>query len=82
MLRDIAKAAGVKPIRFHDLRHTFAALWVMSGQSIYELQKVLGHSSVTMTERYSHLSPEHLKGKTEFLDLAPRAEAEVRQLRP
>jgi integrase len=44
-------------IRFHDLRHTFASLWVMSGLDIYSLQKLMGHSSIEMTMRYAHLSP-------------------------
>jgi hypothetical protein len=45
-------------IRFHDLRHTFASHWVMTGGSIFKLQKVLGHKSVQMTMRYAHLAPD------------------------
>ncbi len=71
-IRKLAKRCGVKPIRFHDLRHSFASIFMMSGGSIYDLQKLLGHSTVQMTERYSHLSPEHLSGKTEFLDFGTR----------
>lgn len=44
--------------RFHDLRHTFASHWMMSGGDIYRLQRILGHKSIQMTERYSHLSPD------------------------
>ncbi len=44
-------------IVFHDLRHTFASHWVMNGGDIFKLQKILGHKDVTMTMRYSHLSP-------------------------
>lgn len=44
-------------IRFHDLRHTFASHFVMNGGDIYKLQKILGHQSISMTERYSHLAP-------------------------
>lgn len=44
-------------IVFHDLRHTFASFWVMNGGDLYKLQKILGHKSTKMTERYSHLSP-------------------------
>jgi integrase len=36
-------------------RHSFASNWVISGQSVYELSQVLGHSSVVVTERYAHL---------------------------
>ena len=54
------RRAGVQPIRFHDLRHTFASHFMMKGGNVYDLQKILGHSTVKMTERYAHLSPTHL----------------------
>lgn len=44
-------------IKFHDLRHTFASHWMMKGGDIYRLQKIMGHQSIEMTQRYSHLSP-------------------------
>jgi len=44
----------------HVLRHTFASHFIMNGGNIVTLQKVLGHSSLTMTLRYAHLSPDHL----------------------
>lgn len=43
---------------FHDLRHTFASHWVMRGGDIFKLQKILGHKSMQMTQRYAHLAPE------------------------
>lgn len=76
----LAKGAGVKPLRTHDMRHSFASMWMMAGQSMFELQKVLGHQTIQMTERYSHLAPEHLAGKTDFLDLMPKKNAEVRSI--
>ncbi|MGO9664303.1 MAG: tyrosine-type recombinase/integrase [Polyangia bacterium] len=45
-------------IRFHDLRHTFASHWMMNGGDLFKLQRILGHKSVTMTQRYAHLAPE------------------------
>lgn len=42
---------------FHTLRHTFASWHVQRGTPIYTLSKLMGHSSLRMTERYSHLSP-------------------------
>lgn len=45
----------------HALRHTFASHFVMNGGNILTLQKILGHSSVVMTMRYAHLSPDHLQ---------------------
>jgi integrase len=46
---------------FHTLRHTFASWLVMSGVDLYTVQKLMGHSTIAMTERYSHLAPNHLK---------------------
>jgi len=54
-LKDM-KEAGVRKIRFHDLRHTFASHFVMNGGNIFELQAILGHSDIKMTQRYAHLS--------------------------
>lgn len=44
----------------HVLRHTFASHFMMNGGDILSLQKMLGHSSLIMTMRYSHLSADHL----------------------
>jgi integrase len=46
--------AGLRPIRFHDLRHTFGTLAVRSAESIVELQTWLGHAEVRTTMRYTH----------------------------
>lgn len=56
-----AKAGFTSPIRWHDMRHTFASNFMMNGGNIYDLQKILGHSSLEMTQRYAHLSPLHLE---------------------
>ena len=50
---------------FHTTRHTFASEFMMAGGDIYKLQKILGHSTVSQTERYSHFSPDHLVGETD-----------------
>ncbi len=52
------KKAGVRRIRFHDLRHTYATNFVSGGGSIHEIANVLGHSTVAMTSRYAHFSAE------------------------
>jgi len=50
---------GVKRVTWHQAtRHTFASHWVMDGRPIEKLKEVLGHSSVTVTERYAHLRPD------------------------
>lgn len=47
--------AGLKDLRFHDLRHTFASWWVQKGGNLMVLRDMLGHSNLQMVERYSHL---------------------------
>jgi len=46
--------AGVKNLRFHDLRHTFATRLIERGADIITIRDLLGHSSVRVTERYAH----------------------------
>lgn len=57
--------AGVPDVRFHDLRHTFASLLINEGVSLYEVQRLLGHHHITMTERYAHLLPDTLQERVE-----------------
>ncbi len=63
------KAGFEKRIRFHDCRHTFASQFMMNGGNLFDLQKILGHTDVKMTLRYSHFSPAHLQGTIKFMDL-------------
>src|SRR5947208_12024567 len=51
------KRAELTDLHFHDLRHTFASQFVMAGGDLYTLKEILGHKSITMTQRYAHLSP-------------------------
>lgn len=55
------RRAGIKDFTFHDLRHTFASWLVMAGEPLYNVQRLLGHSTITMTQRYAHLSQDHLR---------------------
>ena len=50
------KKAQLKDVRIHDLRHSFASLLVNEGRSLYEVQKILGHSQLKTTQRYAHLA--------------------------
>lgn len=50
----------------HILRHTFSSHFMMNGGNILTLQKILGHSTLTMTIRYAHLAPEHLQEATRY----------------
>ena len=44
---------------YEATRHTFASHWAMQGRPLRELQKILGHSSIAITERYAHLAPDY-----------------------
>jgi integrase len=48
--------AGISDVRMHDLRHSFASLLVNQGRTLYEVQKILGHSQIKTTQRYAHLA--------------------------
>ena len=54
------KRAGLEDVRIHDLRHSFASFLINNGRSLYEVQKLLGHTQVKTTQRYSHLSQKSL----------------------
>lgn len=54
------KSAGIENFHWHDLRHTAASYLAMSGVSLVEIAKVLGHRTLAMVARYSHLSDGHI----------------------
>jgi integrase len=60
--------AGIKNLTFHTLRHTFATRLVLSGVDLATVSKLLGHSTIQMTMRYSHPTPEALKNAVSKLD--------------
>jgi integrase len=59
-----------RKVVFHSLRHTFASWHVTAGTDIYAVKSLLGHSNISMTERYSHLAPETLQNATRTLEKA------------
>lgn len=65
--RNAVKKAELKDFRFHDLRHTAASYLAMNGASMGEIADVLGHKSLQMTKRYSHLSDAHKKSVVESM---------------
>ena len=63
--RRAIKVAGVENFRFHDLRHRYAVDYLKAGGSIYDLQRLMGHSSVKTTEIYlAHLTPDEARQAT------------------
>jgi integrase len=57
--REALRDAEIVDFRFHDLRHTCASMLAMNGARLLEIAQVLGHKSITMTQRYSHLCIDH-----------------------
>jgi integrase len=54
------RRAGIEDFRIHDLRHTAASYAAMEGATSAELAGILGHRTLAMVKRYSHLSPDHV----------------------
>jgi len=67
--RPAIKAAGLPDLKFHELRHTFVALWVAAGADPKEVSVRAGHSSVAFTlDRYGHLYQDTEDDTPERLD--------------
>ena len=62
------KKSGIEPLRFHDLRHTFATRLVQAGVDLYTVQKLGRWKSISMVTRYAHHYPESLRAGVEVLD--------------
>jgi len=70
------KRAKIDGATWHTLRHTFASRKIMAGVDIRTVQELMGHSTITMTMRYAHLSPAHLRAavnKASLGELAPHS---------
>lgn len=71
-LQRACKKAGMKGFRWHDLRHTFCSRLAMAGASLATIQALAGHKTITITQRYAHLSPEHNRAAMELLAPKPK----------
>jgi len=66
--RTVRQAAGMPGLRLHDLRHTYATLLIKQGVSLYEVSKLLGHTSTRCTQRYAHIADDMLARAAARLD--------------
>lgn len=71
------KAAGIENFRFHDLRHSAASYLAMNGATTAELAEILGHKTLAMVKRYSHLSHAHTSGVVSRMNAAIFGEPET-----
>jgi integrase len=69
------RAAAVRPVRFHDLRHTFATRLAASGQPLRTIQEFLGHADAKTTQIYAHYAPS--KQEVAMVNAAFASEARV-----
>jgi site-specific recombinase XerD len=70
IVKKYIRIAGINKLKIspHKLRHTFATLLHMNEVDIIEIQKLLGHASITSTQIYTHTNPEKLKRAVDKLE--------------
>ena len=64
----VVSDAGIKNLRWHDLRHDFASKLVMKGVSLYTVQRLLGHKNTEQTMKYAHLAADYIAESVRRLD--------------
>lgn len=62
------RKAGLTDFTFHDLRHTLASRLVMRGVDLPTVKELLGHKTIAMTLRYTHLSSDHKQRAVNMLE--------------
>jgi integrase len=82
---EICKAAGLKTVRVHDLRHTYASILASAGLSLPIIGQLLGHTQASTTHRYSHLFDDPLRAATErvgaIVDAGKKQSADVVEIK-
>jgi integrase len=71
-------------VYFHTLRHTYASWMVQNGESLYTVKELMGHSTLAMTERYSHLAKDNLKNAVKRFEdrLQTETQGKIIDLKP
>jgi len=67
--KSVVRAGLLPGLHFHSLRHTFASWLVQSRATLYQVQALLGHSTSSVTEVYSHLQPEQMHDTVNRIDI-------------
>lgn len=67
-LHMVLEGIGIRPLRVHELRHSFASHLVLKGVPLRQIQALLGHRSITTTERYAHIADEALTAAIATID--------------
>jgi integrase len=79
-IQTIAPRSFKKDFHFHDLRHTCATRMIQGGVDLYKVQRLLGHKSPIMTQRYAHHYPESLRDGVEALEVGRGVSTKLAQL--
>lgn len=83
VFKRVLQKAGLREIRFHDIRHTYASLLLSDGVTPVYVKEQLGHSSIQMTvDIYGHLIPSSNRGAVNRLDTLPNAHPNAPQAHP
>lgn len=75
LFAETTRAAGIASLRLHDLRHDFATRLVRAGKAINVIAALLGHSTLTTTQRYAHVEDSTLRAAV--ASIAPPSTGEV-----
>ena len=79
-LMNICKKAGIEGSNLYTLRHTLASHLIMKGVDLRTVQEYFGHSTIQITEKYSHLSKSHKREAINVLSFIENDETKLKQI--